>query len=247
MNYSNATRACAAITVSSAAVVIAYAWYHRPPKPQQLRVKAQCRCGKVCFMIDEKAPIHLVCYCDDCQRYAQWAQKQGLSVVDIQGGSRTCQVFRRNVKILRGSDLLQFSYLDPAKVPYRPQRMYRGHTVCCNTPMCSAFWEELPVMGLYASNFVLGPVAFLSPDSTSKLWEDRAEKISSGRSIPAPEYRINCRYAKKDKASGGYKGDAEFPISFLLRFLWRNFVVSHKVSSLDFRMPSPSTVVMRAE
>jgi hypothetical protein len=113
-----------------------------------------------------------------------------------------------------------------------------------NTPMCSAFWRELPVLGLYAANFVLHPGFFLSPDPDTQRWGQHDVRTEHGGCIPAPEYRINCQYAK-GSIPGGHP---EFPIPFLLRFLWRNFVVGPKVLLEDFNLPQSSDeVVMRLE
>lgn len=266
-----------AVSLSTAAAlaVVAYnIWQKRPRKPEHLRVEVECACGQVCLTVDAPAPVHLVCYCDDCQNYAKWLQllqnKSNSSsspsavyegprcrrVVDGQGGSRTCQVFRRNVHIQRGADLIEFTYLDPTKVPSRPQQMFRGHASCCQTPLCSAFWNELTVMGLYAANFKVtnetnggkAQFFFLSPNSSTQIWDDDATWM------PAPEYRINCKYALMSSTTTSNtperksslpllppQGHAEFPAAFLVRFLWRNFVVGPKVVPGDFDIPSSSS------
>ena len=224
---------------------------------RSLKVEVECACGKVgLFVDDSQYPVHLVCYCDDCQNYAQWMMATmktkrknnnkddniatetatARPVVDNQGGSRTCQVFRRNVRILKGSNLLVSSYLDPLKVPSgRPQRMYRIHTECCGTPICSAYWDELPLMGIYAANMKIiddgnkKAHTFVYHDPKDKNWGDDEHTSTAGTIIPSPEYRINCMYAKSENPIEG--GHPEFPIKFLIRFLWRNFVVGRRSSS----------------
>ena len=240
----------AAVAVSTAA---AYLWWNRPPKPQPLHVKVVCNCEKVCLQVDAVAPVHLVCYCDDCQRYAQWVQETSMEeksgsrrpVVDCQGGSRTCQVFRENVKIIRGKEFLQVTFLNPANVPSRPQKMHRVASTCCHTPLVSALWKELTVMGLHAANFQKDG-RFLSQTSAG-LWGGGQGDDDDGESfLPPPEYRINCRYAKALDNGVMPRGHSRFPQQFLFRFLWRNFFVGPRIPANDDFTALLGTSTMRA-
>jgi hypothetical protein len=93
--------------------------------------------------------------------------------VDAQGGSRTCQVYRRNGKVTKGSELLQCTYGNSENVPPRPQRMFRAYAICCMTPIFSAFWRQLPFMGLYAASFMAanGHLS-VQPNSKTLVWDD---------------------------------------------------------------------------
>lgn len=157
-------------------------------------------------------------------------------MVDSQGGSRTCQVFRHQVRILRGgSELLQASYLDPALANYQPQRMYRLHTTCCHTPMAAAYWgEALPTLGLYAANMRLPTTASDDGDTRNdnavlfvsqneqELWDDNPQL--NGR-VPAPEYRQGQKYAVTDKSRATLpKGHDSYPFGMVLQFVWRALV-----------------------
>ncbi|CAB9522359.1 expressed unknown protein [Seminavis robusta] len=239
------------LSASTAAIAV-FLWRQSSKGPTPLSLKAECVCGEVQFSVDAPTPVHLVCYCDDCQHYSQYclataagADKPTRVVTDIQGGTRTCQVYRRNVRVTSGKDLLQFTYYNPDKVPSRPQRMFRAYTTCCHTPMISAFWNELTVMGLYAGNLKIGNgplAAVLQPNAVSKLWDDNADSLIV---VPAPEYRINCEYALAVEAMPPPKGQRGFPLFFLLRFLWRNFIVGPKVRvPQDFHMPQGNEAIM---
>jgi Family of unknown function (DUF6151) len=241
-----------AVSASTAALVV---WIWRQKKRQQsvrFQARVECACGKVCLQVDEAAHqvVHMVCYCDHCQHYAQCLQahhKGQRSVVDAQGGTRTCQVFRKDVQLIQGEEYLQFSYFNPNQVPLRPQQMFRAHTTCCKTPLISAFWRELPVMGLYAANLQLvvadpdnnenKACRLLQVSPTTSLWEDDPNH---------PLHRINCQCALVQPASAGESSDEPtqqqdlalqkppqgspgFPLGLLLRFLWRSYVVGPKI------------------
>jgi len=101
---------------------------------------------------------------------------------------------------------------------------------------------------------------FWSPNPTTELWDDNDDDndTDDGGGWPSPEYRINCRYAiaaasdgtknsdKHSKPDSLPSGHDTFPPLFLLRFLWRNFIVGPRVDpKTDFNIPLASSVTMR--
>jgi len=273
-------------STTSALVGVVWYWRRRQQHKQRFQGRVECVCGKVCLQVDEQTNkvVHMVCYCDHCQHYAQCLRARQRSVVDVQGGTRTCQVYRRSVRLVKGAEYLQFSYFNPNQVPLRPQQMFRGHTTCCNSPLISAFWRELPVMGLYAANIQLQQDDSdngknceynMQINPTTQLWENDAKNHL---------YRINCECAllpstedddddnnndhhgegtAQSASSPGEqtwqepkptpptppiqppKGSPTFPVTLLVRFLWRNYVVGHAIDAKnDFGMPPDQTPVL---
>jgi len=215
-----------------------------------LKVQLRCSCGEVRAKIDAKAPIHLVCYCDDCQGYAAWlAEKQGSKttrkVVDVQGGSRVCQVFGSEVEILAGRDKLQVTTLDPALAPKGRQELLRLHANCCMTPLFSSSWREFPTVGFYAANVVIlgedaNEVRIVTPNETTGCWDDDEPFLGP------PLYRINTKWAVTKPASGGAE---EFPPMFLLRFILRNMIplTRGKRNPYPYPLPAPGEAEVRKE
>lgn len=219
-----------------------------------LKVELRCSCEQVRAKVDAPSPIHLVCYCDDCQGYAAWLCENQPSnnirkVVDAQGGSRVCQVFGSNVEILSGQDKLQVSTLDPAIVPKgRPHQLLRVHATCCMTPMFSSSWRELPTIGFYAANVIVPGDnvndrdydRFVTPNESTGCWDDDEPYLGP------PSYRINTKWALTKPESGG---DEEFPPSFLMRFIFRNIVPLSRGNRnpYPYPLPPPDQVQVRKE
>jgi len=82
------------------------------------------------------------------------------------------------------------------------------------TIVSSAFWESYFFTGVYGANVRVSG-QFISQDE-SGIWDDF---VGSSSHVSPPEYRIDCKYARKlpeEEAMRGHKG---FPAAFLLRFL----------------------------
>ena len=199
------------------------------------------------------APVHLVCYCDDCQGYAGWLEARrsehggSVTALDAQGGSRTCQVFGADVQVIAGGDQLHATVLDPALVPARrPQQMLRLHSACCATAMFSASWRELPTVGFYAAAVVApaeggAEARGVAPDPSTGCWgEDPL--------LGAPQYRINTRWARAVPGRPPPRGAAGFPLGFLLRFAVRNFLLYRdRRAPYPWALPPPGQAEVRRE
>lgn len=240
----------AALATTGAFVV----WFrHKKVKKNRVRCHVRCQCGHVKIQVVAATPTHLTCYCDDCQNYEQYCRSLGGSrrISDRYGGIRIIQVYKTDVVVLAGTHLLRCTALDPEKMtdPNRPFQMFRFHADCCNSPMISAYWRDLPVMGVFVANLVVtnnsdtdeAPVPFchetqhimcvsdyISDDPEHFDWNE--EQLPG---LPPVQYRLQTKYARSKTP---LKGALGFPNRFLLGFLWRNFfglgIGRNKVSPL---------------
>ncbi|KAG7360861.1 hypothetical protein IV203_035960 [Nitzschia inconspicua] len=216
----------------------------------------QCQCGCVRIQIDAPSPVHIICYCDDCQNYEIYCRQQRKSngqdyrrVADKNGGVRVCQVYKTNIRVLQGNDLLRPTAIDPTLLNDKPPfQMFRFHSDCCQTPLISASWKDLSVVGFFVANFLIGSdeesqfcmaTSIMAHPSTFDWY---TEDVSG---LPPIQWRINKKYAKhpEELRRGGWQG---FPPLFILGFLWRNFVVgpSSKISH-PLPFPPKGKVVIR--
>ncbi|SHH79151.1 DUF6151 family protein [Marivita hallyeonensis] len=107
-----------------------------------------CQCGKMEWRIAPTAPgTHLVCYCADCQTYAN-VLDHGATRVDSDGGTEIFQTLPANFEFLRGQDHLAVLRLSPKGI----LRWYAG---CCGTQIANT----LPGPGLPFVGAVLPPGA----------------------------------------------------------------------------------------
>ena len=105
-------------------------------------ISLSCNCGTVQGIAKEVTPsdgIHIVCYCDDCQRFAREIGNE--AALDQYGGSEIFQLYPSKVKIEQGIDqlrCLQFSARGPV----------RWYTNCCNSPFGNAMPAGMPMIGI---------------------------------------------------------------------------------------------------
>jgi hypothetical protein len=112
-------------------------------------MEIQCECGK--FRAKLKAfpnhtPGRLVCYCDDCQAYLHYLNRDDL--LDANGGTEVIPAYPADVEILSGGELLKCTRLSP-------KGTFRFSTSCCNTPIVNtrpkAPWAGF-MRGVYAAD-----------------------------------------------------------------------------------------------
>ena len=70
---------------------------------------------------------HSICYCRDCQAYAQALGKAD-AVLDAQGGTEVVATLQQHVVFTQGADAL-------ACLSLSPRGLLRWHSGCCNTPI----------------------------------------------------------------------------------------------------------------
>lgn len=111
--------------------------YELPLKPSPVTqrelpdMEIQCECGK--FRARLKAfpnntPGRLVCYCDDCQSYLRYIEREDL--LDANGGTEVIPAYPADVEILNGRECLKCTRLSP-------NGLFRFSTSCCNTPVAN--------------------------------------------------------------------------------------------------------------
>jgi hypothetical protein len=247
------------VTISSwAAVATAGAlivWFsYKKVNKNRIRRIVQCQCGSVKIQIDAASPTHLTCYCDDCQNYERYCRSLGgcRHISDRYGGIRIFQVYKTDVVVLAGRNRLQCTALDPKKLtdPNQPFQMFRFHADCCKSPMISAYWRDLPVMGVLVANLVVendsitkGTNAtirngaqemcvsdYISDDAEDFDWNK--EQLSG---LPQVQYRVHTKFARSKTPLEGALG---FPNRFVLGFLWRNFFLGIRKNKTS-PMPLP--------
>lgn len=121
-----------------------------------------CQCGKVqgTAKISSKTGNRVVCYCDDCQAFANYLGKGDITL-DPFGGTDIVQVTPPQIQIAQGTDLLRCVRLSP-------NGLLRWYTDCCGTPIANTVSESIPFVGLILAcmqvtedkDQILGPVQF---------------------------------------------------------------------------------------
>ena len=126
-------------------------------------IKLACSCGKVQGFMSHgasKSGTRVVCYCADCQAFAQRLGRQG-DILDEQGGTDIFQILPSQIQITQGLELLNCLRLSSKGV-------YRWYTSCCHTPVANTVSLKLPFVALI-HNFIkadnnlhacLGPIRF---------------------------------------------------------------------------------------
>lgn len=224
---------------TAGALIVWLRWRDQKGNKRSIHRRLQCQCGSVKIQVDAANTTHLICYCDDCQSYEKYCKSGGGSrrISDRYGGIRICQVYKSDLIVLEGYSHLQCTALAPKKLsdPDRPFQMFRFHTDCCHTPMISAYWRELPVVGFPVANLVVDN----DPPMDSPCDDDESDQICVSDYIsqdpaqfdwneehlsclPPVQYRVQTQHAKGEKLPIGALG---FPNRFVLGFLWRNFVL----------------------
>ena len=105
-----------------------------------------CACGSMVWRIAASARgTHLICYCEDCQTYAN-ALENGALRIDSDGGTEIFQTLPANFEFLKGKEHL-------AVLRLSPKGLLRWHAGCCGTPIANT----LPKPGLPFVGAVLPP------------------------------------------------------------------------------------------
>ncbi len=107
----------------------------------------RCRCGAVEGRIRNASPAavnRLVCYCDDCQAFAQYLGRSDL--VDVFGGTDIVQVAPASVSFTRGGDQIVGLRLSA-------KGLHRWYARCCKTPLGNTLGPAIPFVGIVAQAF----------------------------------------------------------------------------------------------
>jgi hypothetical protein len=106
-------------------------------------ISLKCKCGAVEGSVSHVSPQvgnHIVCYCDDCQAFANHLSTSA-NILDEWGGTEVYQTAPWHINIHKGIEQLQCLRLTP-------KGLYRWYTGCCNTPVGNAISAKFPFVGL---------------------------------------------------------------------------------------------------
>jgi hypothetical protein len=109
-------------------------------------ISLKCQCGSVqgkLSLVSPEAGNHIVCYCADCQAFANHLST-GDGILDEWGGTDIYQTAPWNVNIHAGIDKLRCIRLSS-------KGLYRWYTDCCNTPVGNTISAKFPFIGLIHS------------------------------------------------------------------------------------------------
>jgi hypothetical protein len=141
----------------------------------------RCRCGLVKGTATDVSPdtgTRLLCYCDDCQAYARFLERQ--DVLDAYGGTEVFHLTPSQVAITQGREHLRCMRLSP-------KGMLRWFAGCCNTPIGNTIAARLPFVGLV------------------DCFIDHAADGRSREEVLGPPTRIHGRFAKGGGPEGTHR------------------------------------------
>lgn len=103
-----------------------------------------CSCGRlqgVARAVSGRAGNRLVCYCDDCQSFAEFLGRAE-DILDAHGGTDIFQMSPTHLEIANGVETL-------ACVRLTPNGLLRWYTDCCETPIGNTLpTHHIPFVGL---------------------------------------------------------------------------------------------------
>ena len=115
-----------------------------------MALSLRCECGQVQGTVEAgHAYTRATCYCRDCQAYARWLDKPGLT--DAQGGTDIVAMNPAAVRIDSGHDRV-------ACMSLSEKGILRWYASCCRTPLGNTPRDgKIAYVGLLASS--LAPIA----------------------------------------------------------------------------------------
>jgi hypothetical protein len=155
----------------------------------------RCQCGHVRGIAREVSPsngFHLVCYCKDCQAFAQVLQRS--DILDAAGGTDILQMPPGQLKLTAGTEALRSLRFS--------EKVLRWYADCCRTPIAnSAASPRFPLIGLIHS-FMDFEGSGRSPDKVlgpklCRIHERSAIGPLPAGAPPAASFGILARRASK--------------------------------------------------
>ncbi|OQS05779.1 hypothetical protein THRCLA_02136 [Thraustotheca clavata] len=145
------------IGAAAAGIAAFVVWQYKSINSPPIKASIACNCGKVQGQVDTPAGMHIVCYCDDCQDFANKVCQGKNSPLDSCGGTDIIQMFPADITFTKGKDQLQIGKLKPET------KTLRIFASCCNTPMYNTA-KDAAFIGLLTSTIrdqvKLPPVQF---------------------------------------------------------------------------------------
>lgn len=144
----------------------------------------QCRCGAVkgkIKNIQKGSGNRIVCYCEDCQRFAKQCSHSD-DILDEFGGTEILQINLSAIEIDKGIENI-------ACLKLKEKGMIRWYTTCCKTPVANTVGMNLPFAGVIHSFFdreqeldrAIGPIiAAMSIKSAIVPVSDNIFKMKAG-------------------------------------------------------------------
>lgn len=110
----------------------------------------RCACGAVQGVVRDASPKNInraVCYCDDCQAFNRFLERDDL--MNAQGGSDIVQVAPSRLQFTSGTDKLR-------SMRFSEKGLFRWYTDCCKTPAGNMLYSpKCPFSGINSRMFVL--------------------------------------------------------------------------------------------
>lgn len=145
-------------------------------------VELACRCGQVrgrANRIDPREGLRLICYCRDCQAFANHLGR-GADILDEAGGTDIYQLAPTKLEITQGMDQVECLRLTD-------KGLYRWYAACCNTPIANTVSASVPFAGL-VTVFVADPSQL-----DDRLGPIRARVQVKSATGPLPEAPPHCQ------------------------------------------------------
>lgn len=108
-------------------------------------IPLRCACGTIrgtALAVAPGAGNHVVCYCKDCQDFARFLRRPGIT--DEQGGTDIFQMAPGRVRITAGAEAL-------ACVRLTARGLHRWYCRDCKTPLANTVSARVPFVGLIHS------------------------------------------------------------------------------------------------
>ncbi|WP_131825388.1 DUF6151 family protein [Salinivibrio sp. ML323] len=107
------------------------------------RLAIRCSCGQMTGeIIDAQQSQRCVCFCSDCQAYAQTLGYH--TELEPGGGTEVLQITPSQLRIYRGRDQLTCLRLSE-------RGLYRWYTHCCQTPIANTIHADIPFVGVVSA------------------------------------------------------------------------------------------------
>lgn len=160
---------------------------------EMVNIPLKCECSEVEGVITMKPGDgnNIVCYCDDCQAFAQFLGNVD-KILTPNCGSELFQITPNKLKITKGKDQL-------AAMKLSPKGMNRWYTKCCNTPVANTLTAKVAFNGISQK--------FMDFDALSIPKEDALGEVSA--------YCMD-RFAKGETPKGSH---AKYPMGTTLKIL----------------------------
>jgi hypothetical protein len=151
--------------------------------------------------VSPRTGTRVVCYCDDCQTFARYLEKE-TATLDERGGTDIFQLAPAQIEITSGVEQLRSMRL-------QPKGLIRWYAGCCKTPIGNTVSGDVPVVGLI-HNFIEG-----ESDTLQERLRNRDQKLGPIR------FYIHGKFAKETSATGqkGQKIHDGVPPRMLMRVI----------------------------